>query len=140
METSSIQLSDAVRQFLQEKRFAVLATIGRDGVPQQTVMWYELRGDTLVMNTAAGRAKDAYLRRDPRASICVEDGYRFVTVSGTIQMIEDRATAQEDIYRLAVRYNGEESAAQQVRESFSKQLRITLHLPIERVIIRGFEG
>ena len=139
METSSMQLSDTVRQFLQEKRFAVLATIGRDGVPQQTVMWYELRGDTIVMNTAAGRAKDTYLRRDPRASICVEDGYRFVTISGTIQMTEDQATAQEDIYRLAVRYNGEETAARQVRQSFSKQQRITLHLPIERIITRGFD-
>jgi PPOX class probable F420-dependent enzyme len=134
-----MQLSDAVRRFLQEKRFAVLATIGRDGIPQQTVMWYELRGDLIVMNTAAGRAKDIYLRRDPRASICVEDRYNFVTISGTIQMVEEQATAQEDIYRLAVRYNGEDAAARQVRESFSKQQRITLLLPIERLIIRGFD-
>src|SRR5262245_33667779 len=139
MGTASNQYSDAVRQFLQEKRFAVLATIGRDSVPQQTVMWYELRGDTIVMNTAAGRVKDAYLRRDPRASICVEDGYRFVTISGTVQMIEDHTTAQDDIYRLAVRYNGEETAARQVRESFSKQQRVTLYLSIERVITRGFD-
>jgi PPOX class probable F420-dependent enzyme len=130
-------LSDSTRRFLEERRFAVLATIGQDGLPQQTVMWYELRGNTIVMNTLAGRAKDRYLRRDPRASVCVADGYTFVTVTGMIRMIEDQATAQEDIRRLATRYDGPESAERQMRESFSKQQRITLHLPIERVITHG---
>ncbi len=130
-------LSDAVRRFLNERRFAVLATIGEDGMPQQTVMWYELRGDMIVMNTRAGRAKDTYLRRDPRCSICVADGYDFVTLTGTVRMIEDQAIAQEDIRRLAVRYDGEEDGNRQARESFSKQRRITLHVPIERVIVHG---
>ena len=31
-------LSDAVRAFLKEKRFAVLATLNADGSPQQTIM------------------------------------------------------------------------------------------------------
>ncbi len=132
-------LNDAVRAFLNERRVAVLATIGEDGLPQQTVMWYELRGNTIVMNTKAGRAKDKFLRRDPRCSVCVADGYTFVTVSGTIRMIEDQATAQEDIRRLAVRYDGEEDGNRQARESFSKQQRITLHLPIEHVITHGLD-
>jgi|SRR5579884_4155859 len=134
-----MSLSDSARRFLEERRFAVLATIGPDGLPQQTVMWYELRGDTIVMNTRAGRAKDRYLRRDPRASVCVADGYTFVTVTGTIRMIEDQAVAQEDIRRLATRYDGPESAERQMRESFSKQQRVTLHLPIEHVITHGLD-
>jgi predicted pyridoxine 5'-phosphate oxidase superfamily flavin-nucleotide-binding protein len=36
------QIADNVRDFLNERRFAVLATINKDGTPQQTVMWYEL--------------------------------------------------------------------------------------------------
>jgi PPOX class probable F420-dependent enzyme len=132
-------LSDAVRRFLAEPRFAVLATIGADSVPRQTVMWYELRGDTIVMNTAAGRLKDTLLRRDPRASVCVEDGYRYVTIAGTIQIVDDPATAQEDIRRLAVRYHGEEDGNRQARESFSTQQRMSLYLPIERVLARDFD-
>ena len=31
----------------------MLATVNANGSPQQTVMWYELRGDTIVMNTDA---------------------------------------------------------------------------------------
>jgi PPOX class probable F420-dependent enzyme len=132
-------LSDGARAFLQEKRFAVLATIGANSLPQQTVMWYELRGDTIVMNTKVGRLKDRLLRRDPRASICVEDGQRFVTIAGPIQFAEDEATAQEDIRRLAVRYDGEDEGNRQARESFSAQQRVSLYLATERVLERGFD-
>jgi PPOX class probable F420-dependent enzyme len=132
-------LSDAVRRFLVEPRFAVLATIGADSVPRQTVMWYELRGDIIVMNTAVGRLKDTLLRRDPRASICVEDGSRYVTIAGTIQIVDDTATAQEDIRRLAVRYDGEDEGNREARESFSKQHRISLYMTIERVLARNLD-
>ena len=53
------------RAFLNEKRFAVLATINKDGTPQQTVMWYELQGDEIMMNTAHGRLKDRNLAARP---------------------------------------------------------------------------
>ena len=64
-----MQLKDDVRAFLEEKRFGVLGTTNADGSPQQTVMWYELRGDTIVMNTKRGSRKDRNLGRDPRASL-----------------------------------------------------------------------
>ena len=127
-------LSDKARAFLNEKRFAVLATLNVDGTVQQTTMWYLLEGDTIVMNTKAGRIKDRNLRRDPRISICLEDGYHYLTISGTVELIEDQVTAQRDIHRLAVRYDGEESAARQMAEQFSKEQRVTIHLTPERVI------
>lgn len=132
-------ISSEVRAFLSERRFAVLATINRDGTPQQTVMWYELRGDTIVMNTTATRVKGRNLARDRRLSICVADGYRFVTVAGEARLIEERATAQEDIHRLAIRYDGEEAAARKMAEAFSKQQRVSIYLPVERAFAYGFE-
>ncbi|MGI9253224.1 MAG: pyridoxamine 5'-phosphate oxidase family protein, partial [Thermomicrobiales bacterium] len=33
-------LTPAIRAFLDEPRFAVLATVNADGILQQTVMWY----------------------------------------------------------------------------------------------------
>lgn len=128
------RLSDKVRAFLNEKRFAVLATLNEDGTIQQTTMWYLLEGDTIVMNTKAGRVKDRNLRRDPRISICLEDGYHYLTISGTVELIEDQATAQHDIKRLAIRYHGEEQAARQVAEQFSQEQRVTIHLKPERII------
>ena len=127
-------LSEKARAFLNEKRFAVLATINSHGTPQLTTMWYLLEGDTIVMNTKAGRIKERNMRRDPRIAICVEDGYNYVTISGTVEMIDDPEIAQRDIYRLAVRYDGEEAARQKVADQFSKERRVTLHLKCEHVI------
>jgi PPOX class probable F420-dependent enzyme len=132
-------LSTAIREFLDERRFAVLATINSDSTPQQTVMWYELRDDMIVMNTTVTRVKGRNLSRDRRLSICVADGYRYVTIAGKAELVEDRAIAQEDIHRLAIRYNGAETAARQMAEQFSKQERVSIYLPVERVIAYGFE-
>ena|SRR5579863_7379678 len=130
----AITLSDKARAFLSERRYAVLATINKDGSPQQTVMWYLLEGDTIVMNTKKGRIKDRNLRRDLRISICVQEGYNYVTISGTAELNEDPATGQQDIYRLAVRYNDEAAAQRQMIEGFSKEQRETIYLPIQHVI------
>ncbi len=132
-------LSGAVRAFLEEPRFASLATINPDGSIQQTVMWYALRGgQQILMNTARGRKKDRNLLRDRRISICVEDGYRYVTIAGEVDLVEDQATAQADIAALAVRYHGPERSAEMVRDGFAKQERISLLLPIGTVDVQGF--
>jgi PPOX class probable F420-dependent enzyme len=133
------KLSDRVRDFLEAPRYAVLATINEDGTVQQTVMWYQLRGNHVMMNTKRGRVKDNNLLRDRRISICVEDEYRYVTIAGEATLIEDQAAAQADIKTLAIRYNGQEKGEQQSRDLFAKQQRITILLPIERLIADGFD-
>ena len=130
-------LNDNVRAFLEEERFAVLATIKRDGAPQQTVMWYELQGDQIMMNTAEGRVKAENFRRDPRISICIEDGYRFVSISGRVELNEDREVALNDIHRLAVRYHGQEKA-DAMMDGFRKDVRVTIMMSIDHVITNGF--
>ncbi len=132
-------LTEELRRFLQEgPRFAVIATVNEDASPQQTVVWYELRGDEIMMNTARGRVKDRNLRRDPRVSIAVEDGYRFIAIRGTARLVEDRETTQADIRSLAVRYDGEEAAAQRVEQQFAKEERVSIYVPIERYTTHGF--
>ncbi len=130
----STVLSDKARAYLNERRFAVLATINEDGTPQLTTMWFLLEGDTIVMNTKAGRVKDRNMKRDSRISVCFEEGYSYVTISGTVEMNDDQEVAQRDIYRLAARYNGEEAAKRQMVEQFSKEHRITLRLKCEHII------
>ncbi len=132
-----MELTEQMRDFLSERRFAVLATNDQDGPPQQTVMWYELVDDYVVMNTARGRVKDSHLQRDPRASICIEDGYRYLTISGTVALEDDQTTAQADIARLARRYHRAQADAQIAQ--FQKQHRVTIRLTIEHVIANGFD-
>ena len=128
------QLSERARAFLNEHRFAVLATYNEDNTIQQTVMWYLLEGDTILMNTKKGRRKYENMRRDPRISICVPDGYIYVTLSGTAELIDDPEIAQRDIYRLAVLNHGERAAQEQMRAQFSKEQRVTIHLHIDHII------
>ena len=69
-------LSDELRSWLMaELRYPVLAVLTDEGAPSQSVMWFDLdpeEPDTILMNTKIGRAKERYLRRDPRVSICFE--------------------------------------------------------------------
>ena len=133
-------LDDTLRAFLDEPRFAVVATVNPDGSPQQTVLWYELIGGGILMNTAKGRVKDRNLRLDPRVSFCLEDGYRYLTITGTATLVEDQPTAQEDIRRLAVRYHGEERGNAMGRDQFARQERVTIRMSIGRVDAHGFEA
>jgi PPOX class probable F420-dependent enzyme len=133
-----MKLPEEVQRFVEQPQYAVLATIGSDGVPQQTVLWYELQGDEILMNTAVGRVKDRNLRRDPRASVCVTDDGVGVTFVGRVTLIEEQEQALADIHRLAVRYDGPEAAERQTREQFARQKRVTIRLKIERVVPQGF--
>ena|SRR5579863_6443655 len=132
-----MDMSNAVREYLTAPRFAVLATINPNGSVQQTVMWYLLDGDTLVMNTTDRRHKTANLRRDPRVSLCVSDGYRFVTLKGRATLSDDQTVSQADILKLAVHYDGEEQGRRQAAEVFSKQRRVSIRVPIEQVLDYG---
>ena len=132
-----MRLTAAMRTFLEETRFAVLATTNADGTSQQTVMWYLVEGDDLVFNTKRGRKKQRNLARDSRVSLCVADGYRFVTVAGTAREIADAAIGHADIRRLAVRYSGEANAARQM-ERFAREDRISYRVTIGDVLSMGF--
>lgn len=128
------KLSERAQAFLREVRFAVLGTINPDGTPQLTTMWYLLEDNTIVMNTKVGRAKERNMRRDSRISVCVADGYNYVTLSGRVEMNDDPKIAQHDIYRLSARYHGEEKARRQMEEQFSKEERVTLRMKPEQII------
>ena len=139
MVIQQVAIDPKVRRFLEERRFAVLGTINPDGTVQQTVMWYQVQGDTIMMNTRRGRVKDQNLLRDQRISICVEDEYKYVTISGTVEIDDDRERGHATIKALATRYGGADEAERGMRELFGKQHRVTLLLPIEKLDAHGFD-
>jgi PPOX class probable F420-dependent enzyme len=132
-----LKLSPAVRAFLEEPRFAVVASIGPDGMPHQTVMWYRLDGDQILLNQGRKRTRARHLRHDPRLSFCVEDGARYVTITGRTELRTDQEQAVNDIVSLAIRYEGEEDG-KATRAFFEKEKRETIILRIEAVDARGF--
>ena len=125
-------LTPAQRAFLDEVRFGALATVGPGGSPHMTVMWYLLDGDEVMFNTARERRKPQNLDSDPRVSLLVFDAYRFVRVSGRAREAATGEAALADIHRLAVRYDGEASAARAM-ERFRTQERVSYRVRIAKV-------
>lgn len=137
------ELTQAMREFLDKTHFAVVATIRSDGVPHQTVMWYALQSDdTLLLNTPFDSLKHRQLRDDPRISVCIEDGYRYVTLRGTAALDENPEQARQDYMRLGQRYRetffAPPPGAGSDRPAILDRERVTLRLNIEYITANGF--
>ena len=124
-------LADDLRDWLMAKlRFPVLAVLTTDGSPNQSVMWFNLdpdHPDTILMNTKMGRAKERFLRRDPRVSLCFEEELRWVALQGTVELDDDREASMRDILALASRYGSS-------GREFDGQDRVTIRMHVEKVI------
>ena len=124
-------ITPKLRSWLLAKlRFPVMATIGKSGMPSLSVIWFDLdpnRDDVVLLNTLAGRVKDRHLRRDPRVSLCFEDGGDYVTVEGRAELSDDHETALANIWAMAHRYG-------QGKGSFAMGDRVDIKVHVERVI------
>jgi hypothetical protein len=110
-------MSDAeVRTFLagSPAHTAKLATVRADGRPHVAPVWYEVDDDgAIVFNTGASTVKGRNLRRDPRASICVDDDrppFAFVLVEGVVELSDDLDDVRNWATRIGRRYMGEDRA------------------------------
>jgi PPOX class probable F420-dependent enzyme len=131
-------LNPRVRAFLDADRFAAIATVDADGGPRQAVVWYTLDGDDIILNSAVGRRWPANLVRDGRISLAVADGtdgYRWVGITGTIEVVDDQPTAQADIAAMARRYHADEpdEAEAMIRDRFEQQTRISFRVHADAV-------
>lgn len=103
-------LPDAVRKLLQEPNFASLATLMPDGSPQVTVVWIDIDGERILVNTAEGRVKPVNVRRDPRVAITLFDRqnpYANARIRGrVVQLTHEGADAHID--KLAKKYLGQD--------------------------------
>ena len=105
------ELTPEQERFIDENPYVgVVTTLREDGSPHTTVVWVDLeQGGAPSFNTARGRAKPENLERDPRASLLVldpQDAYKWVSVSGSVELTEEGADEQID--RLAKKYLGKD--------------------------------
>ena len=125
---TATRITPELRAWLMEElRFPVMATIGKDGMPSQSVVWFALepdRDDVVLLNTLSGRVKDRHLRRDPRVSLCFEDGNYYLTIEGRAELSDDHEKALASIQAMAERYAG----------TFAMGDRVDITVHVERVI------
>lgn len=104
----AVSLPEAVRELLDGKNFAHIATVMRDGSPQVTLAWVDRDGDRILINTAEGRTKPANVRRDPRVAISIADQqnpYRAAFIRGRVVDLVHEGAA-EHIDKMSQKYHG----------------------------------
>src|SRR5580704_9538333 len=103
---------DEVRTFLTElpARTGKLATVCRDGRPHVAPVWFVVDDDgAIVFNTGTGTVKGRNLIREGRAAMCIEDDrppFSFVTVEGSVEIIDDLSEVRRSAARIGGRYMG----------------------------------
>jgi PPOX class probable F420-dependent enzyme len=90
--TTNTTIPESHREFFAAPNTAVLTTVGKDGLPQSTAVWYLLDDGVLQTSILTSRQKYKNLARHPKASLFVLDPtnpYRSVEVRATVELTPD---------------------------------------------------
>lgn len=104
-------LDDRDRELLAAPNFVTVSTLRPDGSIQAAPIWVDVDGDTVVLNTAEGRAWPENLRREGHATLTVqnlENPYEYVTISGHVSA-DTTDGADEHIDQMAKKYLGQDT-------------------------------
>jgi PPOX class probable F420-dependent enzyme len=119
-------------EYLQAHRTGVLATVNRNGRPQQTLIAYQFDGNDMVISTRAPTLKAKNISRRPDVSLAVIDGQRQVIVYGRATIVRDPDEVlrinQERLRKIALRAETDDELAERLR----REDRVVLVLTPER--------
>ena len=73
LKDAAVLADPLVRELLELRLVAVLATNEPDGTVHAIPLWYALDGETIVLATGSRSRKVQNLRRDPRATLVLHD-------------------------------------------------------------------
>jgi PPOX class probable F420-dependent enzyme len=121
---------------LLDSGFATLATIGPDGRPQLSEVWFLAEGDTVVTSLNTSRQKIRNLRANPAVTVLLLDlavPYRYLEIRGDAEITPDDDYAFAD--KLGAKYQADLRAHDQPGQS---RVKVTIHpVRINAVDMRG---
>lgn len=91
---------------LEQTLYAHLATLGTDGAPQSSPMWFGWDGERLKFTHTNARVKFRNISAEPRVAISILDPtnpYRYLEVRGVVDQVDEDPTGSY-IQELAHRY------------------------------------
>jgi len=94
-------------RYLLDGQFATLATLGRDGAPQLTEVWFLHDDGELKLSLNTSRLKTKNLQRRPQCSLFLldlENPYKYVDVRGRARVEPDDDYAFAE--RVGAKYGG----------------------------------
>ena len=117
---------DEVRAFLAEQKVMTVGTIGPNGRPHLTALWYVPDGIGMTGWTYAKSQKAKNLERDPRATVHVESGVQYHELRGVMMECDVTLDRDAKAYGLALfeRYAGtlDESVTSMVEKQAPKRV------------------
>ena len=128
------KLTEQQAQLFLDKNFGTVATLRADGSAHAAVVWLDWDGRNVLVNSAYGRSWPTHLLRDPRLTVTVfaaENPYRYVSVSGTAELIDEGAA--EHITELGRKYRGWDRYPLEPGEQ-----RVIVRVHADRVDAHGF--
>jgi PPOX class probable F420-dependent enzyme len=112
-----IKLTDEeVTCFLDEQRIVNVSTLGRDGWPHVTALWYVMRDSEPWIYTYRKSQKVRNLERDDRATLLVESGKEYQELRGVMlktraQILADFDTVAQLAEDIFLKYQADEAAS-----------------------------
>jgi PPOX class probable F420-dependent enzyme len=138
-QRSQIEMTpEEITAFVASKRTANLATVGPSGHPHVVAMWYAVLDGQVWFETKAKAQKTVNLRRDPRATVLIEDGLTYDALRGV--SLEGQAVVVDDpdaLWAVGVsvweRYTGPYSEELRPFVEVMLHKRVAVRLDVERV-------
>ena len=98
------------RDILDGKGFAHWATIGPDGEPHSSPVWFDFDGEQILISQTTTRQKLRNVKRDPHVAVSIldpENPYRYIELRGeVVEIAEDKDNAF--INKMAKKYIGKD--------------------------------
>lgn len=136
----AVEMSETeIEGFLAQNMKVQVATIGPDGTPHLTTLFYVVEDGQLAFWTYGASQKVVNLRRDPRISCLVEDGedyfeLRGVTLTGTAEIRFATEQVREIGTRVVQRMSGGLDLGDFGREEVERQVpkRVAVLVDVDR--------
>ncbi|QBD76659.1 PPOX class F420-dependent oxidoreductase [Ktedonosporobacter rubrisoli] len=114
----------------QVKALASMATLGPQGEPHNSPLWFEWDGTYIKFSLTSTRQKFRNVQRDPRVALSIidpNDSYHYLEIRGKVARIEDD-TDTTFVNTLARKYLGTDAP-----ENVLKEQRITVYVLPQRI-------
>ena len=99
-------IPEELADILDKKGFALMATLGPDGQPHNSPVWYDWDGEYVLISHTKERQKYRNVQADKRVALSIldpENPYRYLEIRGVVEEIIDDPD-KTLIHKLAKKY------------------------------------
>ena len=100
------EVPENLADLLDTKGFAHLATLGLDGAPHTSPVWYDWDGEYVLVSHTKERQKYRNVKNDSRVALSIldpENPYRYLEIRGVVEEVVDDPD-KTLIHKLAKKY------------------------------------